>query len=309
MILTVTLNPALDKTVTLPGFAVNTVNRVQSARLDPGGKGINVSKTVRALGGQTLVLGVLGGAAGGYIKTALDRMGLANDMVLTEEATRTNIKIVDPILQTSTDINEAGGSVSQETMTSVWDKLTRAVRPGDTVVFAGKNPPGVADMQLADWVRQLHALDVQICVDTVGEPMRLAIREQPAIIKPNLMELEEIVERPLPTEAAILDAARSLSDQGVGLVAVSLGSDGALFVTQEEVIRGYSPKVPVVSTVGAGDSMMAALAYYQSLGCSLEETARRALAVASASVTCSGSQSPSLERILPLIDQVHLQHL
>lgn len=309
MILTVTLNPALDKTVTLPGFAVNTVNRVQSARLDPGGKGINVSKTVRALGGQTLVLGVLGGAAGGYIKTALDHMGLANDMVLTEEATRTNIKIVDPILQTSTDINEAGGSVSQETLTSVWDKLTRAVRPGDTVVFAGKNPPGVADTQLADWVRQLHALDVRICVDTVGEPMRLAIREQPAIIKPNLMELEEIVERPLPTEAAILDAARSLSDQGVGLVAVSLGSDGALFVTQEEVIRGYSPKVPVVSTVGAGDSMMAALAYYQSLGCSLEETARRALAVASASVTCSGSQSPSLERILPLIDQVHLQHL
>lgn len=309
MILTVTLNPALDKTVTLPGFAVNTVNRVQSARLDPGGKGINVSKTVRALGGQTLVLGVLGGAAGGYIKTALDRMGLANDMVLTEEVTRTNIKIVDPILQTSTDINEAGGSVSQETLASVWGKLTQAVRPGDTVVFAGKNPPGVADTQLADWVRQLHALDVQICVDTVGQPMRLAVREQPAIIKPNLMELEEIVERPLPTEAAILDAARSLSDQGVGLVAVSLGSDGALFVTQEEVIRGYSPKVPVVSTVGAGDSMMAALAYYQSLGCSLEETARRALAVASASVTCSGSQPPSLERILPLIDHVHLQHL
>lgn len=309
MILTVTLNPALDKTVTLPGFAVNTVNRVQSARLDPGGKGINVSKTVRALGGQTLVLGVLGGAAGGYIKTALDRMGLANDMVLTEEVTRTNIKIVDPILQTSTDINEAGGSVSQETLASVWGKLTQAVQPGDTVVFAGKNPPGVADTQLADWARQLHALDVQICVDTVGRPMRLAIREQPAIIKPNLMELEEIVERPLPTEAAILDAARSLSDQGVGLVAVSLGSDGALFVTREEVIRGYSPKVPVVSTVGAGDSMMAALAYYQSLGCSLEETARRALAVASASVTCSGSQPPSLERILPLIDHVHLQHL
>lgn len=309
MIITVTLNPALDKTVTLPGFAINTVNRVQSARLDPGGKGINVSKTIQALGGSTLVLGVLGGAAGGYIKTALDAMNLANDMVLTPEPTRTNIKIVDPILQTSTDINEPGGPLSPESLHAVWDKLIHAVKPGDTVVFAGKNPPGVADSQLADWIRRLHALDVQICVDTVGEPMRQAIAEHPAIIKPNRSELEELMGTPLPTDAAVLDAARSLVAQGVGLVTVSLGGDGALFVTRDTVIRGYSPKIPVISTVGAGDSMMAALAYYRSAGCALEETARRSLAVASAAVTCSGSQPPSLDRILPLIDRIQLQYL
>ena len=178
MIITVTLNPALDKTVILPGFAVNTVNRVSATRLDPGGKGINVSKVVKALGGKTLVLGILGGAAGGFIQAAIDEMSLPNDMVLTKEITRTNIKIIDPLLQTNTDINEAGSPVSEATLETVWHKLTHAVQPGDTVVFAGKNPPGMPDERLADWITRLHGKNVFSCVDTVGEPMRLAIGRQ-----------------------------------------------------------------------------------------------------------------------------------
>lgn len=157
MIITVTLNPALDKTVILPGFAVNTVNRVSATRLDPGGKGINVSKVVKALGGKTLVLGVLGGAAGGYIQASMDEMSLPNDMVLTGEVTRTNIKIIDPLLQTNTDINEAGSPITEATLEAVWHKLTRAVKAGDTVVFAGKNPPGMSDSRLAEWVTRLHS--------------------------------------------------------------------------------------------------------------------------------------------------------
>ena len=309
MIITVTLNPALDKTVTLPGFAVNTVNRVQNIRLDPGGKGINVSKTVKALGGKTLCLGVLGGAAGGYIKTALDTMELPNDMVITGETTRTNIKIVDPALGTYTDINESGSPLARETLLAVWEKLTRVVQPGDTVVFAGKNPPGMADELLAAWIRRLKALDVRICADTVGEPMRLALKEQPDIIKPNRAELSEILGVHLSSDREILDAARELVAQGVGMAVVSMGSEGAVFVTKDEAIRGYSPKVSLVSTVGAGDAMMAALAHYSVAGCSLEETARRAMAVASASVTCSGSQAPELDKILPLIDKVRLERL
>lgn len=304
MIITVTLNPALDKTVTLPGFAVNTVNRVQKIRLDPGGKGINVSKTVKALGGNTLSIGILGGASGGYIKSALDRMNLPNDMVITGEATRTNIKIVDPVLMTNTDINEAGGPVSQQMLLAVWEKLTNIVKPGDTVVFAGKNPPGMEDGLLADWIRRLKARNVRICVDTVGEPMRLALAEKPDMIKPNKAELSEIVGKNLISDSQILEAARELVAQGVGLAAVSMGADGAFFVTKDVVLRGRAPKVSVVSTAGAGDAMMAALAHYTAAGCSLEETARRSLAVASASVMCDGSQPAELDKILPLIDRV-----
>ena len=309
MIITVTLNPALDKTLTLPGFAVNTVNRVQTIRLDPGGKGINVSKAVKALGGKTLSIGILGGASGGYIKAALDRMELPNEMVLSSEQTRTNIKIVDPVLKTNTDINEPGGRVSRETLLAVWEKLTAVVKPGDTVVFAGKNPPGMADELLAAWIRRLKALDVRVCVDTVGEPMRLALAEGPDIIKPNKSELSEIVGADLISDRQVLDAAKALVDKGVGLAVVSMGSSGAIFVTKDRVLRGRCPKVSVVSTVGAGDAMMAALAHYTAAGCSLEETARRSIAVASASVTCDGSQPAELDKILPLIDKVTIEQL
>jgi len=309
MIITVTLNPALDKTLTLPGFAVNTVNRVQTIRLDPGGKGINVSKAVKALGGKTLCLGVLGGAPGGYIKSALDKMSLPNDMVITGEQTRTNIKIIDPVLQTNTDINEPGSPVTEETLAAVWTRLTQMVQPGDTVVFAGKNPPGMADDLLAHWIRQLKALNVRICVDTVGEPMRLALEEGPDIIKPNKSELSDLLGTRLFTDNQVLEAAKKLVSKGVGLAAVSMGADGAVFVTKDQVLRGYCPKVSVVSTVGAGDAMMAALAHYSSAGCSLEETARRSIAVASASVLCSGSQPAELDKILPLIDRVRIERL
>ena len=309
MIVTVTLNPALDKTLTLPGFAVNTVNRVQSIRVDPGGKGINVSKAVKALGGQTLCLGVLGGAAGGYIKAALDRLELPNDMVITGETTRTNIKIVDPVLGTNTDINEPGSPVDRQTLNAVWEKLTRVVEPGDTVVFAGKNPPGMDDGLLADWCRRLKSLDVRVCVDTVGEPMRLALETQPDIIKPNKAELSELMGVRLSADREILEAVRKLVDKGVGLAAVSMGAEGAVFVTKDQALRGYCPKVSVASTVGSGDAMMAALAHYTAAGCSLEETARRSIAVASASVMCSGSQPAELDKILPLIDKIRIERV
>lgn len=309
MIITVSLNPALDKTMMLPGFAVNTVNRVQTIRLDPGGKGINVSKTVKALGGETLAIGVLGGAAGGYIKAALDAMELPNDVVITGDATRTNIKIIDPVLQTSTDINEPGSPISEETLQAVWEKLTQVVGPGDTVVFAGKNPPAMADGCLAQWITQLRSMHVRTGVDTVGRPMALALEAQPDIIKPNQMELSEIMGRPMNSEQEILDAARTLVDRGVGLVGASMGSSGAIFVTKEQALRGYCPKVHVTSTVGAGDAMMAALAHYTAAGCSLEETARRAIAVSVATVMRDGSQTAELDGILPLIDRVRLEQL
>lgn len=306
MIITVTLNPAMDKTVTLPGFAINTVNRVQHVRLDPGGKGINVSKAVHALGGETLAISVLGGASGGYIKSALDVMGIPNDMVLSAEPTRTNLKIVDPVLHTNTDINESGSPLSEEILQQVWEKIAAAVHPGDTVVFAGKNPPGMADDLLARWISRLQSLDVRVCVDTVGEPMRLALERKPAIIKPNKQELSEIMGRSLRSDEDVLQAAAELVEQGVGLVAVSMGGDGAVFVTKDQRIRGYNPKVSVASTVGAGDAMMAALAHYSAAGCSLEETARRAIAVATATVMCGGSEAAELPAILPMIDRVRI---
>ena len=139
--------------------------------------------------------------------------------------------------------------------------------------------------------------------------MRLALQEKPDIIKPNREELSEIVGRDLRTADEVLEAAKELVQQGVGLVAASMGGEGALFVTADQCIRGRNPKVSVVSTVGAGDAMMAALAHYSAAGCSLEETARRAVAVATATVMYSGSKPAEFSAILPMIDRVRMEYL
>lgn len=309
MIITVTLNPALDKTLSVCGFSVGQVNRVQTVRQDPGGKGINVSKSVQALGGETLSLSILGGGAGEYIKSSLDAMDLPNDAVWTETETRTNTKIVDMQEHTYTDINEPGHGASRHTLDAVWEKIKKYAGRGDTVVFAGKNPPGTPDTLIAEWMKALHVMGVRVCVDTVGEPMQQALLNAPDIIKPNMDELRELTGKNLKNDAEVLEAARELTKSGVGMVVVSMGADGAIFVTNEEAIRSHCPKVKVVSTVGAGDAMMAALAYYSQMGCPLSEIARRATATATATVTVSGTQPAKYEDVLCLTEKITIENL
>ena len=305
MVITVTLNPAVDKTLIVPGFAVDAVNRVEEILLDPGGKGINVSKSVQALGGETLCIGILGGDTGSYIRQALDEMKLKHDMVLSHCPTRTNTKIVDLKLGTNTDINEAGAPITEQLLDSVWEKLCAAAKAGDTVVIAGRNPPGTPDVLLARWTRQLCQKGVRVCLDTVGLPMTLAVQERPSVIKPNREELSAFTGKIFADDIEVLAAAKELVDSGIDLVAVSLGADGAIFAAKEKCCRSRCPKVTAVSTVGAGDAMMAALAYCIEKNCVLEETARIATAVATATVQVSGSQPAPrelVEKMLALIE-------
>ena len=307
MVITVTLNPAVDKTMIVPGFSVDCVNRVRQIIIDAGGKGINVSKSVQALGGETCCLGILGGDTGRFILAELDRMGLPSDMVMTESATRTNIKVVDLEGKTNTDINEPGPAVTQEFIKAVEEKLYARAKPGDTVVFAGKVPPGTPEDLAARWTADLGKRGVRICLDTVGLPMELAMREKPFLIKPNAEELQMLLGRELRTVQQIVDAAREVNAMGVGLVAVSMGAEGAVFVSADKAIRTRSPKVAVVSTVGAGDAMMAALAHYSEAADPLELLARKATAVASATVTVEGSRPASLPLVESLLPQIEIE--
>lgn len=309
MILTVTLNPAVDKTLLIPEFTIDAVNRVQQVILDPGGKGINVSKSVQALGGDTMCFGVLGGETGTYILNALKDMGIKQDMVFVQTPTRTNTKIVDLVRGTNTDVNEAGSAVSEAALREVKQKLLSAAKPGDTVVIAGKNPPNTPDDLLAVWTRELKAAGLRVCLDTVGRPMQLAIFEGPFAIKPNREELAELVGRELETDQEVIGAAKDLLQNGIELVCVSLGGDGAIFVTADETVRTVCPKVCVVSTVGAGDSMMAALAYAVQCGCSLQQIAQRATATATATVQIRGSQPAPLELVKEMMASVRVEHI
>ena len=309
MIITVTLNPALDKTVTVPNFAVDHVCRVEEARLDPGGKGINISNVFSTLGGRSGAVGIVGGASGEYIRDQLDVKGIRNDLVFCRAETRTNLKIVDPVRHTNTDINEPGAPVSIQTLQEVWEKITDLVSAGDTVVFAGKNPPGMADGQLADWIGQLKQEGIRVALDTVGMAMKIGVAAGPNVIKPNQAELEELCETELPEVPALVAAARKVVANGVEYVVVSMGGDGALFVREEETLWAHGVSVPVGSTVGAGDSMMASILYDLERGLSWEEIAARAVAVSAANVMCSGTQPADPADIAPLLGQVRVEKL
>ena len=165
MIVTITLTPALDKTVTLPGFAVDKVNRVQSMRLDAGGKGINVSKVLKALGTDSVACGILGGGTGRFIQNSLTEAGIACDFAQVPQDTRTNLKVIDPVNHTNTDINEAGAPVSEETLEEVFARAAAHLHKDDIVVLAGKAPQGTADTIFADWTKRFRELGVKVYMD------------------------------------------------------------------------------------------------------------------------------------------------
>lgn len=306
MIITVTLNPAVDKTVTLPMFTIGKVNRVTGMRMDPGGKGINVSKVIHGFGGRSVAMGILGGATGEYIKNCLDDMGIEHDFLYVSEPTRTNMKIVDPQLGSNTDINEAGPFVSAQTLENVFMKVAARVCPGDIVVLAGKTPPGADESLYADWTRNLRGRGAKVYLDVDGPLLRLGVEALPDLIKPNDEEFAQLLGRELHSLLDIKQAALVLISRGISRIAVSLGARGVLFVSKDSCIHAQGLKVPVVSTVGAGDATMAALAYGYAQSLSYDATMKLALAAGAASVMCDGTQAVSLDTVQKLAQKVEL---
>ena len=153
MIYTVTLNPALDKTVEIPSLTVDSVNRITAMRTDPGGKGINVSKVIDKLGGKSVATGILGGDTGNAILSALKAMGLDTSFRFVEGETRTNLKVVDPVNHTNTDINEPGVTVSGEILDGYLKELLLKVNAGDIVVISGSLPTGSPKDTYQTWVK------------------------------------------------------------------------------------------------------------------------------------------------------------
>lgn len=309
MILTVTLNPALDKTVQVADFSINSVNRVREIRLDAGGKGINVCKVVHSLGGQCLALGILGGDTGRYIWQALDTMGIANDFVFVPESTRTNLKVVDAKNHTYTDINEPGAPVGAQVLAELSQKLFARVTGGDIVVFAGTAPDGVPEDIFARWATRCRALGAFVYADLDGGLLASTVEAAPYMIKPNDAELARLVGRPVATMQDCADGARLLLGKGIRLVAVSLGSRGALFAHGDGMMVAENAPVAVKSTVGAGDAMLAAFAFCHARGMAWQEAAVWAMATANAKVAEEGSSPPSLDKIKALLPKIKLRPL
>ena len=311
MIYTVTLNPALDKTVVIPDFSVNKVNRIQSLRTDVGGKGINVSKCISVLNEKSTALVLLGGATGEKIKSFLEQEPNTEplDIWTTQGETRTNLKVVDPSLCSNTDINEPGPMADGNILTAARDKLLSHLQPGDIVVFSGSLPKGVEPSLYREWGILCREKGAYVFLDADSKALALGLESQPFLVKPNREELSGLFGENLADDAALVQAGRALISRGVKRVVISTGGEGALFISEEDSFRVIAPKVQVQSTVGAGDSMVAALAYGTYKNLPWREQAKLAVAFGSASVACAGTQSPALETIQELLKQVQIAEI
>ena len=303
MIYTVTLNPALDKTATVENLRLDSVNRISELRVDPGGKGINVSKVVRELGAKTVAIALLGGHTGTMLRNMLVELGIECKVLEVEGETRTNLKIKDPALKTNTDINEPGPEVTDEQLRRMLDGLVGEVGSGDIVVLSGSLPRGAAADTYKVWVAALKKTGAKVYLDADGDKLVRGIEAKPDLIKPNEIELGAMMGRTLDADDKIVEAARELIDGGLDRVMVSMGGAGALYVARDVTIKANPVKVPVGSTVGAGDSVVAALAYAQDKGLSLEDTMRLAMATGAANVMQSGTQAAPRELVDSLIDK------
>ncbi|WP_371670802.1 1-phosphofructokinase [Streptomyces sp. NBC_00289] len=256
MILTVTPNPSLDRTYEVPSLDRGEVIRATGERMDPGGKGVNVSRAVAAAGRRTVAVLPLGGAPGALVADLLDAQGIEVAPVPVAGATRSNIALAeaDGVL---TKINAPGPELTAAERESLLETVRRQSTGADWIACCGSLPRGLAPSWYADLVARAHAVGVRIALDTSGPALLQALRERPDVVKPNAEELAEAVGRPLATVGDAVKAAEELRGMGARAVLASLGADGQLLVDDAGAWFG-SARVDVVrSNVGAGDSSLA----------------------------------------------------
>lgn len=309
MIIAVTLNPAVDKTVEVDNCTINSVNRISSIKLDAGGKGINVSKVVKSLNGESIALGALAGKTGKFIKSYMDTEKIENDFIFVPGETRTNIKIVDKIKNTNTDINEFGNNISEEDIKRIKEKVFKLAKTDDILVLSGSVPQSIEKNIYELWIKEARDLGIKTILDAEGELLKYGILSAPYLIKPNIHELEKLFDVKINGMAETISLCKGIFDYGVKMVAVSLGSQGALFMNKEKTIYAHGLKVKVKSTVGAGDSMVAALAFALEKGYSFERSVTLSVAAATAGVMTEGTTAGILEDILNIEKQVVCEYL
>ncbi|MGE9296133.1 MAG: 1-phosphofructokinase [Puniceicoccales bacterium] len=303
--ITVTLNPAIDHTVFVNGLRPGSVHRSDASHRQAGGKGINVA-TMLALGGaRVAVTGVLGDGNIDLFEEHFTQHMLSDHFVRIPGETRTGIKIVDTAQGETTDINFAGAEPTQVHQNALIQSIEGLTKPGQWVVVAGSLPQGVAPDFLTKLIHEVHRKGGLVAVDTSGKALAAAIDAKADLAKPNNDELAELFGHPLESVNQIRDAARELRQRSSTELIVSMGSQGALFLTAEGECIAQPPKAKVISTVGAGDSLLAG--YLQGVQCRepLAQAARRATAYAWNRLESLEAQLPNAERLnqqMELID-------
>lgn len=306
MIVTVTLNPAVDKTLIVHAFKPGATNRATIDRVEVGGKGINVARTLKHLGCSVFATGFLGADDRHGTTAMLAQQGIEADFVHVAGDTRINLKLIDPFAGVETEINEPGFQVSAEAINLLEVKLRALVRKASVLVLSGSLPPGTPLDLYAELVVVGHAEGVPTILDTAGPALAHGLAAKPDLVKPNRAEAEELIGMRITDEQSLLAAADRILALGAHNVVISLGPDGALSASSDGSWRAHSPLITARSTVGAGDAMVAALAYGLLQSLPAPEALRLATAASSAAAT-SVKPYPSSREIEWLLPQVVIE--
>jgi len=285
VIVTVTLNAALDRTLSVPNFQQGHRHRASQGLTLAGGKGLNVARALKRLDVPVVATGLAGGRTGTRIVEELTSEAILNDFVRIADESRTSTAVVDPMGNSFTEINEWGPDVEPDELEILRDKLRYLSRGADAVVFAGSLPRGVEESFYAEAIRELNRAGVRTVLDAEGEPLRLGIEAEPSLVAPNQHEAEALVGQELEEEDFPM-ALDSIAELGARAVLITLET-GCYGLTREERSprRFYAgaPRVEPVSTVGAGDVLTAAFLAAELEGRSFGDALRASVAAASAS--------------------------
>lgn len=284
---TITLNPAYDLLGFCPKVELGDVNLVQTNALLPAGKGINVAKVLSDLGIKLTVGGFLGKENRDGFNLLFESLNVTDKFQTVEGRTRINVKLTEENSEV-TDLNFSGFTISEQDWQTFVTTSLEWLKEIDMVAISGSLPAGVSLEKFTEWMKQVKVICPKVVFDSSRDALDAGLKANPWLIKPNDKELEMWVGRKLTTLSEIKTAAMELIDGGVENVVISLGSKGALWVTKHEAWLAKPPKCKVVSTVGAGDSMVGGLMYGLLTNQSIKDTLVFASSVAALSVEQAG---------------------
>ncbi|MFW6389892.1 MAG: 1-phosphofructokinase [Halanaerobiales bacterium] len=311
MITTITLNPALDKIFKLNNLNKGKLNRLEETIERAGGKGLNVARVVHKIGARVLSISTFGGYTGEYMQKLIEAEGIPNKIIWSSYKTRENIKIVEKGGK-ETEINQKG-CVEPEDYSKFLSLFKKELKRTEILVLAGSLPEGLSSDTYKQLINLAKKENVKTILDTSGQALKFGIETQPFLIKPNVHELRALFQKELKKIGEIIDAAKILIDKGINTVVVSLGSKGALYIRDDKYYRVLAPKVKILeSTVGAGDSMVAALSIAIRDNYSLQEISIYTTSIASLFLSGADINTNNIKQMknkLKLIDEVDFDEI
>lgn len=306
-IATITVNPAIDQTVSVDDFQVGNVNRSQWMRFDAGGKGVNVASFLADYGMEVAVTGFLGEENADVFERHFKRKSIEDRFIRVPGETRINIKIMDEANQTTTDLNTPGQIPGEYAVSRFYEQVEAMMEACDCFILSGNLQAGLPPTFYADLITLLKSKKRRVVLDTSGDALTASLKAGPNLIKPNIHELSALVNKPLNKIAEVYRSAFSLLNDETTLVVVSMGADGALFVDKDQAFVARPPSIPVKSTVGAGDAMVAGLVAGISKKLALQDCARLATAFSLSAVTRLGRDLPKPGVIEDFQKQVEIE--